>query len=59
MVKNNPRQLAVIEATQSGEVLFTLIGGILFLGDAMPTATGFAGILIIVTGMILNSFFGG
>ena len=59
MVKNNPRQLAVIEATQSGEVLFTLIGGILFLGDAMPTATGFVGILIIVTGMILNSFFGG
>lgn len=56
MVKNNPRQLAVIEATQSGEVLFTLLGGICFLGDAMPTAAGFMGIAIIVAGMILNSF---
>lgn len=56
MVKHNPRQLAVIEATQSGEVLFTLLGGICFLGDAMPTASGFIGIGIIVAGMILNSF---
>ncbi|MDD7390401.1 MAG: multidrug resistance efflux transporter family protein [Lachnospiraceae bacterium] len=56
MVKHNPRQLAVIEATQSGEVLFTLLGGICFLGDAMPTASGFIGIGIIIAGMILNSF---
>ena len=58
MVKNNPKQLAVIEATQSGEVLFTLAGGILFLGDALPAAAGMAGILIIVVGMVLNSFWG-
>lgn len=58
MVKNNPKQLAVVEATQSGEVLFTLIGGILFLGDAMPSAIGFAGIFIIVAGMTLNSMIG-
>lgn len=56
MVKDNPRQLAVIEATQSGEVLFTLLGGICFLGDAMPSVSGFIGIGIIVAGMILNSF---
>ena len=58
MVKNNPKHLAIIEATQSGEVIFTLLGGILFLGDAMPAGTGFAGILVIITGMVLNSFSG-
>ena len=58
MVKNNPRQLAVVEATQSGEVLFTLLGGILFLGDAVPSVTGFVGILIIVVGMTCNSLLG-
>lgn len=40
----------------SGEVLFTLIGGICFLGDALPSVSGFVGIAIIVAGMILNSF---
>lgn len=58
MVKNNPRQLAVVKATQSGEVLFTLLGGILFLGDAVPSVTGFVGILIIVVGMTCNSLLG-
>lgn len=56
MVKNNPKHLAIIEATQSGEVIFTLIGGILFLGDVMPAGSGLVGILIIVAGMVLNSF---
>lgn len=55
LVKQNPKQLAVIEATQSGEVLFTLLGGILLLGDSMPDAVGFLGIVIVVLGMIGNS----
>lgn len=58
LVKNNPKQLAVVEATQSGEVLFTLIGGILFLGDSIPSVTGFVGIAVIVLGMIVNSLLG-
>lgn len=58
LVKSNPKQLAVVEATQSGEVLFTLIGGILFLGDSIPSVTGFVGIFIIVLGMIVNSLSG-
>ncbi len=58
MVRQDLKQLAVIEATQAGEVLFTLLGGILFLGGPMPSAAGFAGILIIVTGMIANSLSG-
>ena len=55
MVKRNHKWLAVIEATQSGEVIFTLLGGILFLKDPIPSAIGLAGIAIIVAGMTGNS----
>jgi drug/metabolite transporter (DMT)-like permease len=55
LTKKNPKQLAVIEATQSGEVIFTLIGGILFLKDELPSLAGGIGILLIVAGMIGNS----
>lgn len=55
LVRDNAKSLAVIEATQSGEVIFTVIMGILILKDAMPDAMGFAGIAIIIIGMILNS----
>lgn len=58
LVRGDPKKLAIVEATQSGEVLFTLLGGILFLGDPMPSAAGFAGILIIVIGMVANSLSG-
>lgn len=55
LVKHNPKQLAVIEATQSGEVIFTLIGSLIFLGDTVPTVIGFVGVAIVVAGMIANS----
>lgn len=55
LVKNNARQLAVVEATQCGEVVFTLIGGVLLLGDAVPTLSGLVGIVLIITGMVLSS----
>ena len=58
LVRSNPRQLAVIEATQAGEVIFTLLGGILFLHDSIPTLAGFAGIAVIVLGMAANSLAG-
>ena len=45
----------MVEATQSGEVLFTLLGGVLFLGDSLPDAAGFTGIALIVAGMAANS----
>lgn len=55
LVKSNHNQLAMVESTQSGEVIFTLIGGTLFLGDSIPDFLGAFGILLIVFGMILNS----
>lgn len=55
LVKDNPKQLAVIEATQCGEVIFTLLGGILILGDQKPGTLGMVGIALIIVGMVLNS----
>lgn len=55
LVKSNPKHLAIIEATQCGEVIFTLLGGVILLGDNLPGMWGFAGIVLIVIGMIANS----
>ena len=55
IVKNNAKHLAFIEATQCGEVIFTLIGGVLILGDNAPDIVGLIGIGILVIGMIANS----
>ncbi len=55
MIKNNTKQLAIIEATQSGEVIFTFIGGIILLNDTTPTQTDLYGMSLILLGMILHS----
>ena len=59
LVKHNHKQLAVVEATQAGEVLFTLLGGCLFLGDRLPSLLGFFGIAIVTIGIIGNSLLTG
>ena len=48
-------QLALVESTQCGEVIFSLLGGILFLHDALPGFYGWLGLLLIIGGMIFNS----
>ncbi len=58
LVKHNHVQLALIEATQCGEVLFTLLGGILFLRDPLPSPAGVVGILLIVAGMVAGALLG-
>ncbi len=55
LVKHSQRQLALVESTQSFEVLFTLLGGVLLLHDAPPDAFGWAGVALIVAGMALSS----
>jgi len=55
MVSSDTHKLAVIESTQSGEVIFTLLGGILIFHDKIPTLIGLIGIMFVVIGMILNS----
>lgn len=57
--RDDPRHLAVTEATESFEVVFTLAGGVLFLGDAPPKVSGIAGLILIFAGMAANSFLAG
>ncbi|MDR3594467.1 multidrug resistance efflux transporter family protein [Clostridium sp.] len=55
IVSHDTHKLAVIESTQSGEVIFTLLGGILIFHDKSPSLIGIIGIILVVTGMILNN----
>ena len=55
LVRQEPQRLALVESTQCGEVLFSLLGGIILLGDPIPGATGWIGLGLIVAGMIVNS----
>ncbi|MGR6981139.1 DMT family transporter [Testudinibacter sp. P27/CKL/0425] len=56
LVKHNMKQLAVIEATQAGEILFTLLGGVLLLSDPLPSGLAFVGLLIVIIGILINGF---
>lgn len=56
LVKDHPGQLAIIEATQSGEVIFSVLGEILILGGTLPGPVALIGLLLIIIGMIVSSF---
>lgn len=56
-VRHNQGRLAAVEATQSTEVLFVILGEMLFLGIALPTPIAFIGICIIIMGMLLHSLY--
>lgn len=56
IARNNVNQLATVEATQSGEVVFTLIGELLLIPQTKTSITGFVGLGLVVIGMILHSF---
>ncbi|MFC7394466.1 multidrug resistance efflux transporter family protein [Scopulibacillus cellulosilyticus] len=56
MVNNQPQKLAAVEATQSGEVIFSLLGEVFILNGNMPSFWSFIGLFFIITGMIIHSF---
>lgn len=55
-VKDNMKKLAAVEATQSMEVLFALMGEIFLLSTLMPAPLSLIGMLLVVVGMILHSY---
>jgi drug/metabolite transporter (DMT)-like permease len=55
MAGGSAHRLAAVEATQSGEVIFTFALERLFLSVALPSALSWAGILLVIAGMILHS----
>ncbi|MDE4456014.1 multidrug resistance efflux transporter family protein [Psychrobacter sp. DAB_AL62B] len=46
-------EVAGVDSTQASEVIFALIGGILLLNNAIPSALGLVGIGLIMLGLIL------
>lgn len=57
LVKGNMEKLAAVEATQSLEVLFALGGEMIILSSPLPTLWSIIGIVLVIIGMILHSFF--
>lgn len=55
--RNNDGKLASVEATQSAQVLFTVIGEVLLFSAPFPGPLAAAGIVFIVLGMILHSWY--
>jgi len=55
MVRNDIPKLAAVEATQSMEVLFAAAGELLLLQSPLPSAMSWAGMFIVMLGMILHS----
>jgi drug/metabolite transporter (DMT)-like permease len=55
LAKDSVHQLATVEATQSGEVVFTLIGEILLIPGTQISNAGLIGLSFVIVGMILHS----
>nr|WP_237690722.1 multidrug resistance efflux transporter family protein [Paenibacillus caui] len=56
MVRKDPLRLAGVEATQSFEVVFTLIAEILLLSAPLPGLWGWIGLTLVVGGIIIHAF---
>ncbi|WP_142829535.1 DMT family transporter [Planococcus soli] len=56
LVRGNMQKLGAVEATQSMEVLFALVGEVLFLAIAFPSGLSLLGILLVMLGMMLHSY---
>jgi len=56
ITKGDVHKLAAVEATQSGEVIFALMGEIFLLRGKMPSIMSVAGMSLVIIGMVLHSF---
>lgn len=57
LAKDSVHHLATVEATQSGEVVFTLIGEVLLISGTKISIAGFTGLGLVVSGMVLHTLF--
>lgn len=55
LAKGDARQLAVVEATQAGEVVFAVALEVLLLGVPLPGLWSCVGMLLVIAGMVLHS----
>ncbi|MFC7063309.1 multidrug resistance efflux transporter family protein [Halobacillus seohaensis] len=56
-VRDDQGKLAAVEATQSMQVLFVIIGEVLLLSTPLPSGLALLGLFIIILGLILHSYF--
>lgn len=54
LAKGDPHLLSLAEGTIAGEIIFTLLGGVLLLHDGIPSPVQFTGIVVIGVGLLLN-----
>jgi drug/metabolite transporter (DMT)-like permease len=54
LVRGDVHALAVVESTQAGEVFFAALGGVLAFEDRAPDPAAFAGLGLVLAGIILN-----
>ena len=55
LLRGNMQKLAAVEATQSMEVLFALVGELVLLNTAFPSPLSWIGMIFVMGGMILHS----
>ena len=55
-VRNDQGKLAAVEATQSTEVLFAMMGEMILLSVPLPQPVALAGLAVIIIGMLLHSY---
>ncbi|MGX9132997.1 DMT family transporter [Rummeliibacillus sp. JY-2-4R] len=55
-VRYDQGKLAAVEATQSAEILFVILGEMLLLGVPLPAPLALVGIAVIIIGMSLHSY---
>ncbi|MGR9594770.1 DMT family transporter [Bacillus thuringiensis] len=56
MVRGDMQKLATVEATQSMEVLFAVIGELVLLHSSVPSILSWCGMFIIILGMMAHSY---
>lgn len=56
LVQGDMAKLGAVEATQSAEVLFAVVGEVIWLQAMFPSTVSTAGILLVIVGMILHSY---
>jgi drug/metabolite transporter (DMT)-like permease len=56
LVRGNMQKLGNVEATQSMEVLFAIMGELILLKAAFPSALSWTGMIFVMAGMVLHSY---
>lgn len=56
-VRNDQSKLSTVEATQSTQVIFVMIGEVFLLSSPLPNRFATFGLIIIIFGMLLHSYY--